>query len=93
MAKLSLTRTHRLGGEEIHCRVDALARKLVTRFGGHYQWEDASVRYQRSGGINAVIACAAESIHIDITLGPWAGFLRDSIERELAAALDEHLTD
>ncbi|MGE3298244.1 MAG: polyhydroxyalkanoic acid system family protein [Porticoccaceae bacterium] len=93
MAKLSLTRTHGLGNEEIHRRVDALARKLVTRFGGHYQWQDASVRYQRAGGIDAVIACAAESICIDVTLGPLAGFLRDPIERELAAALDRYLTD
>ncbi|MGE3395174.1 MAG: polyhydroxyalkanoic acid system family protein [Steroidobacteraceae bacterium] len=92
MAKLSLTRTHRLGGEEIHRRVDALARKLVTRFGGHYQWEDASVHYQRAGGIDAVIACTAESIRVDVTLGPWVGFLRDPIERELSAALDQHLT-
>ncbi len=91
MAKLSLTRAHQLGGDEIHRRVDALAQKLVTRFGGRYQWQDTSVRYRRAGGIDAIIACGAERICIDVTLGPLAGFLRDSIERELAAALDQHL--
>ncbi|MBK6959970.1 MAG: polyhydroxyalkanoic acid system family protein [Gammaproteobacteria bacterium] len=91
MAKISLTRAHQLGGEEVHRRVDALAQKLVTRFGGHYQWHDASVRYQRAGGVDAVIECGAENIRIDVTLGPLAGFLRDTIERELNAALDSHL--
>ena len=91
MAKISLTRAHQLGGEEVHRRVDALAQKLVTRFGGHYQWRDASVRYQRAGGVDAVIECGAENIRIDVTLGSLAGFLRDTIERELNAALDSHL--
>lgn len=91
MAKISLTRPHQLGGEEIHDRVEALARKLVTRFGGHYQWQDAAVRYRRAGGVDAVIECGAESIRIEVTLGPLAGFLRDTIERELDAALDRHL--
>jgi putative polyhydroxyalkanoate system protein len=91
MAKISLTRAHQLGGAEAHRRVDALAQKLVTKFGGHYQWQDASVRYQRAGGVDAIIACGAENIRIDVTLGPLAGFLRDTIERELNAALDSHL--
>lgn len=91
MAKISLTRAHQLGGEEIHRRVEALARKLVARFGGHYQWQDAAVRYRRAGGVDAVIECGAENIHIEVALGPLAGFLRDTIERELNAALDSHL--
>ncbi len=91
MAKISLTRAHQLGGAEVHRRVDALAQKLVTRFGGRYQWHDAAVRYQRAGGVDAVIECGAEDIRIDVTLGPLAGFLRDTIERELNAALDSHL--
>jgi putative polyhydroxyalkanoate system protein len=91
MADLSLSRPHQLGGEEIRRRVEGLALKLVARYGGQYEWQDAAVHYRRAGGVTAVIICAAESICIDVTLGPLAGFLRTTIERELTAALDGQL--
>jgi putative polyhydroxyalkanoate system protein len=91
MATLSLNRAHALGGDEVRRRVDALAVKLVARFGGSYQWRAESVHYQRAGGVDAMIDCAAENVSIKVTLGPFAGFLRDTIERELIAALDRYL--
>lgn len=91
MADLTLNRTHRLGGDELRRRVEGLAQKLLTRYGGQYEWRDSAVHYQRGGGVSAVILCAPESIRIDVTLGPLMGFLRPTIERELIAALDDQL--
>ncbi|MAS40338.1 MAG: polyhydroxyalkanoic acid system protein [Porticoccaceae bacterium] len=91
MALVQICRAHRLSGAELHDRVDALAGRLVARYGGDYRWQGDLVHYRRAGGVDAEIHCGAEQLRVEVSLGPLAGFLRGTIEREINAALDRHL--
>lgn len=91
MSVLRIQRRHRLAPEELRERVDELARKLVASYGGDYHWQGDLVRYRRPGGVDAELHCAAAELRVEVTLGPLAGFLRGTIERELEAALDRYL--
>lgn len=107
MAVLRINRAHGLAPAALRERVEQLAAKLVARYGGAYQWQgsqwqdsqpqgdqrqgDQVVRYRRPGGVDAEIHCGVEELRIVVTLGPLAGFLRGTIERELNDALDRYL--
>ena len=102
MAVLRINRAHGLAPAALRERVEQLAAKLVARYGGAYQWQDSQpqgdqrqgdqvVRYRRPGGVDAEIHCGVEELRIVVTLGPLAGFLRGTIERELNDALDRYL--
>lgn len=58
---------------------------------GEQRQGDQVVRYRRPGGVDAEIHCGVEELRIVVTLGPLAGFLRGTIERELNDALDRYL--
>lgn len=91
MALVRISRGHRLGGAELRGRVDTLAASLVARYGGDYRWQGDLVHYRRVGGVDAEIHCGEDQLRVDVSLGPLAGFLRGTIEREINAALDRHL--
>ena len=91
MSTLRVNRTHSLAPGELRERVDRLAAKLVAGYGGDYRWQGDCVRYRRPGGVDAEIQCGGEELRIEVTLGPLAGFLRGTIERELNDALDRAL--
>lgn len=91
MGALRINRAHGLAPEALRERVEQLAAKLVERYGGDYQWQGDQVRYRRPGGVDAEIHCGVEELCIAVTLGPLAGFLRGTIERELNDALDRYL--
>ncbi len=107
MAVLRINRAHGLAPAALRERVEQLAVKLVARYGGAYQWQGSQwqdrqpqggqrqgeqvVRYRRPGGVDAEIHCGVEELRIVVTLGPLAGFLRGTIERELNDALDRYL--
>lgn len=93
MALVRISRAHRLSGAELRGRVDALAAGLVARYGGDYRWQGDLVHYRRPGGVDAEIHCGEELLQIEVSLGPLAGFLRGTIEREINAALDRQLGD
>lgn len=91
MTALRVRRSHGLAHEELRSRVELLAVQLVERYGGDYRWQGDRVRYRRLGGVDAEIHCGGDALWIEITLGPLAGFLRGTIERELNVALDRYL--
>lgn len=91
MPTLRIHRTHSLELKELQARVDQLAQKLVASYGGDYRWQGDRVRYRRSGGVDAEIHCGEEQLHIEVILGPLAGFLGGAIERELNEVLDRYL--
>lgn len=93
MEPLRISRAHRLEVAELRRRVDALADLLVGRYGGGCQWRGEALHYRRPGGIDAELHCSADQLRVEVRLGPLAGFLRGTIERELNAALDRQLGD
>ncbi|MFZ5654582.1 MAG: polyhydroxyalkanoic acid system family protein [Pseudomonadota bacterium] len=93
MGSLRIGRAHRLEAAELRRRVDALADRLVARYGGGCQWRGDTLHYRRPGGIDAEIHCAADQLRVEVSLGPLANFLRGTIERELKTALDNQFGD
>lgn len=91
MSSLKIKKHHSMEPDALKGEVEALADKLVDKFGGHYHWEGDKVYYAYSGGVKACVACTDEEVEVDVELGMMMSFLKGKIKSEVEAYLKEHI--
>lgn len=92
MSSLCIKRQHTMAPDKLKSEVEALAEKLVDKFGGSYQWEGDKIRYAYSGGVKASVACTPKDVQVDVELGMMMSMLKGKIKSEVEGYLDKHIT-
>lgn len=91
MSRISISREHHLPEARLREQMEALAEKLVAKYGGSYQWRGSDLHYKYSGGLDAVVSLGAKEVNVDIKLGMLLSAFRGTVEREVNTYLDENL--
>lgn len=91
MSDLKIKRAHTMSPEQIKTQIEALADKLVDKFGGSYHWQGDEIRYAYSGGVNASVACTASDVEVNVKLGMMMSMFKGKIKSEVEEYLDQHI--
>ncbi|MFA5494173.1 MAG: polyhydroxyalkanoic acid system family protein [Porticoccaceae bacterium] len=92
MSHITLKRGHTMAPEQLKTEVQALADKLVDKFGGSYRWQGDELHYDFSGGVNACVACAPAEVQVDVQLGMMMSMFKGKIKSEVEEYLENHIS-
>jgi len=92
MSKVSITRRHTMGREQLTSEIQQLADKLVSKYGGSYNWKGDELTYNYSGGVTACVRCAEKDLTVDVKFGMLASMMKGTVTREIEGYLDKHLS-
>ena len=92
MSTITIKRGHTMAAEQLKTEIEALADKLVEKFGGSYRWEGNEIHYDYSGGLNACVACGPSEVKVDVKLGMMMGMFKSKIKSEVEDYLDRHIS-
>lgn len=90
MARITIERSHALGRDAARERAEALAARLVEKFGVGCRWEGdvLAVRHSgASGRIEVGADCVRVLLELGLLMAPMAGLIRAQVEQALDAAL------
>jgi len=91
MARLIISREHDLEFNELCERAEQLADKLREKFGGSWRWEEDTLHYNYSGGVDAQVNPYEDEIEILVDMSMMMGMFKKQIEQEINRYLDDHL--
>ena len=92
MSTIPLKRGHSMAADQLKAEIQALADKLVEKFGGSYRWQGDEIHYDYSGGLNACVACGPSEVKVDVKLGMMMGMFKGKIKSEVEEYLDSHIS-
>jgi len=92
MSKISISRRHSMGRDQLVGEIEQLAKTLVTKYGGSYDWKGDELTYNYSGGVTACVRCAEKDLDVDVKFGMLMSMLKGPISREIEDYLDKHLS-
>ena len=91
MPVIDIHHPHSLGKPACRNAVDAIARKLSTRFGlGDMTWSGDTLSFAAHGVEGNLIVGEADA-HVRVPLSPLPGLMRPLVEAEIRRRLREHL--
>lgn len=91
MTSIDIRHAHSLPKARARKAVEDVARKLAERFGMHYEWEDDTLKFARSG-VDGRIVLGPKELHVSAKLGFLLSALKAPIESEIRRVLDEKFT-
>lgn len=92
MSHISIERDHDLDQKTLRKRAEKLAKALQSKYGGSYSWEDNTVHYSYSGGIDAYLTLNEEDVQVDVELGMLMSMAKKRIKSEIERHMEEHLS-
>jgi len=81
-----------MGKDDLVTHVEELGDKIVSRFGGSYQWKDDRLHYHYDGGVTVWIQCGDRDVAVDVKLGMLMGMLKGKITKEIEDYLDNNIS-
>jgi putative polyhydroxyalkanoate system protein len=90
MATISIARKHKLTQKKAKAAAEKIAKDLHKRFGLDYAWNGDRIEFERTG-VSGHMSVGKERIALEVSLGWLLTPLKPTIEREIAAQLDELL--
>lgn len=90
MARIQLSRKHRLDRRTLRGKVEKLAGKFADDLAAEYSWHGDRLEFKRSGA-SGFIAIGEDSLDIDIKLGLLLAPLKTKIETKIETYLDDAL--
>jgi len=91
MSRITIQRSHDLDKKTLRKKADSLAKSLQKQYGGNVRWEGDTAHYSYSGGIDARLTLARDSILVDVKLGVLMLMVKRVIQREIERYLDEQI--
>ena len=88
MARLSITKKHRLSHDAARAAAERVAQELRTRFELTYAWEGDRIRFKRPG-LSGELAVSEKEVRLDAELGFLLSAFRGAIEREVHSEFDK----
>ena len=92
MSTITLRHSHTMKSDRLREAVQALADKLVDKFGGSAGWQGDEIHYEYSGGLKACVACSADEVQVDVELKGVMSLFRDRIASEVEGYLQRHIS-
>jgi putative polyhydroxyalkanoate system protein len=90
MATISIARKHKLTQKKAKAAAEKIAKDLHKRFELDSAWNGDRIEFERTG-VSGHMSVGKERIALEVSLGWLLTPLKPTIEREIAAQLDELL--
>jgi putative polyhydroxyalkanoate system protein len=91
MPVIDIHHPHSLGKPACRNAVDAIARKLSTRFGlGGMTWSGDTIDFA-GHGVEGNLTVGESDAHVQVRLGSLLGLMKPVVEAEIRRQLQEHL--
>ncbi|MCK9563554.1 MAG: polyhydroxyalkanoic acid system family protein [Bacteroidales bacterium] len=81
-----------MASDRLREEVQALADKLVNKFGGSATWHGDEIHYDYGGGLKACVACKADEVQVEVELTGVMSLFRDRIAGEVEEYLRRHIS-
>lgn len=91
MSTITLKRSHTMSSERLHDEVQALADKLVDKFGGSVRWQGDEIHYEYGGGLKACVACSDDEVQVSVELKGMMSLFSERIASEVEEYLRRHI--
>lgn len=88
MPSIDIRHAHSLPPAKARKAVDEVAKKLADRFGVACEWDEDTLRFERSG-VEGKIALKPKQLHVTAQLGFLLSALKSPIEAEIRRVLEE----
>ncbi|HZQ62517.1 MAG TPA: polyhydroxyalkanoic acid system family protein [Casimicrobiaceae bacterium] len=88
MARLSITKEHRLTHAAAKAAAEKVAQDLSARFELKYAWQGDRIRFERPG-LSGELAIGKNDVRLDAELGFLLSAFRHAIEREVHSEFDK----
>ncbi|MCK9468771.1 MAG: polyhydroxyalkanoic acid system family protein [Porticoccaceae bacterium] len=92
MSTISFKRNHTMTSDQLRQEVQALADKLIDKFGGSAAWQEDEMHYEFNGGIKACVACKAEEVQVEVELEGMMSLFKGRIASEVEDYLQRHIS-
>lgn len=91
MPVIDIHHPHSLGKPACRNAVEAITRKLSTRFGlGDMTWSGDTIDFA-GHGVEGNLTVGESDAHVQVRLGPLLGLMKPLVEAEIRRQLQEHL--
>ena len=90
MARIQISKPHRLGRQALRGRVENLAEKFADDLAAEYSWQGDRLEFRRSG-VRGFIAVHEDSLEVDVSLGLLLAPLKSQIESRIETCLEDAL--